>query len=714
MSASPADRTPGRTPNGAGPQVMRRPKTADPLMRPNKKKRPPQPNLANGTVGGRPDGAAILARGPQQNMLHPLGKPRQPDVRSNKPPPLASVAGSGIATSAFTEPVKGSYTDIPLVTTKRELMEGLRHHVARFASRQNVDPTDSDVFTRPVRLHRRDPRMKPGVADGFKDEDDDGLPTEERERRDREKTEREAQREADAAQIAPSAEKGPAQRKIPFGKKVQTVYRNDQTEEQKARSKLKYEETLPWHLEDFDNKSIWVGSYEEALSGQYIALNYDGGVFRIIPLEKWYKFNQKKNKIKTYSLEEAEKKMDAKPKEAVWTKQTQERKLRDEKEGLHKRIAKGLFVVGKTEDMDRKDDNMNFKAEHGEVDELDFEEDRFADDEETPYMEAAKDAEEKEAETRIKLDQLQANAFDMRDEKEYEEQSEEERKANAQLKQFGKRVKKTIVKREKNYIYESDSGQDPYSESSESEDTEAELAKAEERKKEEAKAANASDREKAKTPKISSGASSRGTNTPSGRASKNPLPPTKPSSSLKRPGSPNMSEASGNESSRKKHKKNGFAASQPPQPPSRPMSPNLAPPSSSAPAVGSKRPRSNAGSGSEGEAAGSGGEMSDNTRRRVKLKLSQPSANGTPQLSRAGSPSAPPARTGTPATESAVLPLPTAEELRSKIPPQGISVTKLVAIYKTQVVDDERKKAFTKLMKDNSRYDKESKLLKPV
>lgn len=183
---------------------------------------------------------------------------------------------------------------------------------------------------------------------------------------------------------------------------------------------------------------------------------------------------------------------------------------------------------------------------------------------------------------------------------------------------------------------------------SESEDTEAELAKAEERKKEEARMANTSDREKSKHSKFSSGASSRGTNTPSGRPSKHHLPSTKPSSSLKRPGSPNISEASGNESSRKKHKKNGVSSSQTIQAPSRPTSPSLVPPNSSAPGAGIKRPRSNAGSGSEGEAAGSGGEMSDGARRRIKLKLSQPSANGTPARSRAVSPSAPPARTGTP------------------------------------------------------------------
>lgn len=355
-----------------------------------------------------------------------------------------------------------SFTDYPLLTTKRALMEGLRHHVARFASRQSVDPTDTENFTRPVRLHRRDPRMLPGGIGGVKEEDEEGLPPEERERISREKAEREAQREADNAQIAPSADKGASQRKIPFGKKVQTVYRNDQTEEQKARSKLKYEETLPWHLEDFDNKSIWVGSYEEALSGHYVALAQDSdGRFRMIPLEKWYKFNSK-NKFKTLSLEEAEKKMGAKPREGAWAKQKQEQKVKDEEEIRNQKWAKGLFV-GKSER--RQDDGTtNVKAEYGEVDDLDFEEDRFADDEETPYMETIKDADEKETENRIKQDQLQANLFDLRNEKEYEELSEEERKANEQLKQFGRRVKKTLVKREKNYNYESNS-ENPYSES---------------------------------------------------------------------------------------------------------------------------------------------------------------------------------------------------------------------------------------------------------
>lgn len=308
------------------------------------------------------------------------------------------------------------------------------------------------------------------------------------------------------------------------------------------------------------------------------------------------------------------------------------------------------------------------------------------------------------------------------------------------------------------------------------------MLKEEERKKEAERKANASDQEKAKKSKAPSEASTRGTNTPSGRFSKHPLPSAS-SKSLKRPGSPNISEASGNESSRKKHRKfdGKVGSSQPIQPPSRPTSPNLLPPSSSAPdgarpAISrnpssfSRHPRSNAGSGSEGEAAGSAAEMSDGTRRKQTLKLNMGSSKkGTPQGSRAGSPDrgagAPTAivRTGTPSssgmfghspniiawllevpyadnTLTAVAaaavnannnannnnannanakepepPLPTAEELRAMIPPQGLTLNELLIAFGIKKgVDGDRKTQFTKLMRANSRWDSSSKLLYPL
>lgn len=187
MSASPAGHTPGRTPNGGAPPIVRRPKKADPLVRPNSKKRGTHLTQPNGATVNHASGSAAALRGPPQKMPHHHGKPRPRDVRPS-PPPHALEAGSGIKANGFSDP-KESFTDFPLVITKRALMEGLRHHVARFASKQEVDPSNKEEFTRPVRLHRRDPRLAPEGSGGIKEEED-GLPAEERERRDQERAQR--------------------------------------------------------------------------------------------------------------------------------------------------------------------------------------------------------------------------------------------------------------------------------------------------------------------------------------------------------------------------------------------------------------------------------------------------------------------------------------------------------------------------------------------
>jgi transcription initiation factor TFIIF subunit alpha len=93
--------------------------------------------------------------------------------------------------------------------------------------------------------------------------------------------------------------------------------------------------------------------------------------------------------------------------------------------------------------------------------------------------------------------------------------------------------------------------------------------------------------------------------------------------SLKRPGSPTLSESSGNESTRKKQKKVTAAALG-----SRPGTPGLS-------QTTVRRPKITAGSGSDGEATA--GEMSDGAMQKKKIKLVG-SSRGTPSASRAGSP----------------------------------------------------------------------------
>ena len=381
---------------------------------------------------------------------------------------MGLAASSGSGTSGFSSPpVASTYHDYPLVLSKRAIAEGFRHHVARFASKRKVDPRNSEEFVRPVRLHRRDPRAPPGGAGGVRAEDTamtgmEGMDDKERERQEILKAERDAKREIDMAQVAPSVTVG-APRQGKNLKKTEQVYRNDTTEEQKKQSQLRYEEALPWHLEDFDNKSTWVGNYEAALSDSYamMVLGQDG-VLRLVPLEKWYKFTQK-NQFKTLTADEAEVRFNKKVKDPRWFMDSEETRQKRKQEQENKKYASGLFL-GKWEKGGGGSGSAApiTKHENADADDLDFQEDRFADDEENMNL-FEEDQETKETEERIKKDQLQANVFDMKEEKEYEKQEKLEKKEKELTKKFGKRTKKGLIKHEKNYVYDSDTSSNPYS-----------------------------------------------------------------------------------------------------------------------------------------------------------------------------------------------------------------------------------------------------------
>lgn len=193
-----------------------------------------------------------------------------------------------------------------------------------------------------------------------------------------------------------------------------------------------------------------------------------------------------------------------------------------------------------------------------------------------------------------------------------------------------------------------------------------------------------------------------GANTPSGRKEKHGDPSRKsqvPSSSMKRPGSPNLSEASGNESSRKKakkhhsHSKSGTATPRPD---------GLA---SRQPSFAAGR----AGSGSETE-----GNMSSRPGQKVRHVMSP---NGTPRGSRAASPA-----TGAPSTKSAsgsraASPpnttgvVPTKEEIRAQIPDSGISIKNLSNHFKSRGIPKEKQMDFIRLVREVATTNKENGLL---
>ncbi|KAL3420112.1 transcription initiation factor IIF subunit alpha [Phlyctema vagabunda] len=645
MSASPSGMSNGRTPTpnagpGGPPQFVRKAKAADPLRARKKPVRRPM-NPANPSTNG-----LAPAQKPYQGAaqgLYPLPQPASNLPKSN---------------GDWTHAPQGDYQDFPLITTKRALKEGLRCHIARFAAKREIDPTDQEDFTRPLALHRRDPRQPPRAEAAKEDDPTAGveLDSKEREKLEILKAEKDARRAADLAQIAPSGNNAAAlaaKKTQAFrNEKTSQVHRVDRTAKQKKESDLRYEEALPWHLEDADSKNTWVGNYEAALSDTNVVLIMDGNNFRMVPIEKWYKFTPK-NQFKTLTIEEAEAQMSKKTKESRWVMKTQEKQKKEEEDQNNRRQAYGLYTV-KSESSTFK----NAKKETQDADDLDFEaDDLFQDDDEQVTVEPDKDEDVKDAKDRIKREQLGANLFGDADEGEVDLELNEEKREAEKRKKLGKGVKKALKKREQNLIYDSES-EHPYSSSSDDDTSDEEKQKEIDRKKDE----EAKNKIKLES-KVASGTSSKGTNTPLGRPPKQ-ADPMKKSKSLKRPGSPNLSEteASGNESSRKKHKKHGTST---PIPGSRPMSPAPGSQSGQTPRksstvklnVNSKLSESKSsasGAMSDGEATG--GEMSDGAggkNRKIKLKIGGASPMGSrvgsPAPGRAGSAGAGGSRAGSPA-----------------------------------------------------------------
>jgi len=529
----------------------------------------------------------------------------------------------------------GQYTDYPVVISKKSLLEKIRHHVIRFQG-QDVDPRNQKEFTRPLKLHRRDARAPlPGTKEYLEEQ--------ERRKDASFKAEIDPERAAAMAEIAPSASK-PRKPMKQNKKKIMGFVKRDETEGKTTESMIRYEEAMPWQLEDFDNKQIWGGVYEAALSETWAQLEFQGDKFVVTPVEKWYKF-QPRTRIDPEKLKQIQEQNRARTKreesdEPNWIKKLGDKNARDAEEEKMDRKARGLYSAKGVDE----GDTAGFAGGGEDGDEIDFEED-FADDEAPPAIEGEEE-DIKHVEQRVKRDMLKANVFAIKEETDYDKEELQERLLREQEKRFGKTLRKALVKREKNLKYESNSD-NPYSSSvraegtlsvllltasqSESIDTEAEEERKRQEEAEKAEADKSSPEKGKKDPP--SATNTKGTNTPSHRAEKR-----NPSNSLKRPGSPNLSDVSGNESARKKQKmkptigtsKLGTGVNTPNGPPSRPRSPAV-------PINGNAAPPRLAGAGSGSDTdAGSAGE---HKRRLLKLNSPRGGSPSTSQMpSRAGSP----------------------------------------------------------------------------
>jgi transcription initiation factor TFIIF subunit alpha len=526
------------------------------------------------------------------------------------------------------EVLRREYTDkgaivLPLVMTRRD-MKDLRYHIMRLQSKGRVDIQDDRQFTPPIRLHRRDPRAPPSGAGAQYEEEDtkeDLEEIKERERIEIAKEERRKVREENQSKIAPTGvKKTPA-----FQKKLEQKFRPDNTPEAEKRRLLKYEETLPWHLEDFDNKQTWVGVYESELSESHVMLTtaFENGrdVVQMVPLERWYKFAVK-GKVKQTTVDQVEEKIVKQEKLPKFLTNIEKMSMKRELDHEKLRTARMWTRSGAGDDDEGApprrqrldDDDMPRVKREADADDIDFNmEEDFADDEEgLNGLLEGEETDVKDATERLKRDMLAAAAFDLRNEDEVYREEERAREEAEKQRQLEKSIRKALTKREKNPDYDTDRS-NPYESSSDESDDDSETERRKAKEEEERKAAEQNG--KADADKTASGSSTKGSNTPSG--SHRPVDVNK----KKRPGSPNLSEASGNESSRKKHKKKHDKAT-------------------------------DASRNTDSEMT----DVSKSRTQKLKVRMGNGSTSGSPGGSRAGSPAAPQlngSRAGSPAGPAA-------------------------------------------------------------
>ncbi|GAA6035047.1 hypothetical protein JCM8097_002160 [Rhodosporidiobolus ruineniae] len=282
-------------------------------------------------------------------------------TNSPMPSPLPSASSS-------------SYSDFVLRSSAPPSVSGWKHNVMKFNSlgSKAIDPSDTELFTRPVKLNRKDPRTVRRLTDEDRERhnqrareraaraagqmDVDAKPAEgdvKGEVKDEDgagdgadgKKEKE---ELDASLVGKGANGvGLPNRRGPggqFKKKTKRVY----VSSEEAR-RLKREEWQPWVLEDDEGQERWIGRLEggagevdatkaksatvtaqqqqaqkngaglagwrpaaaasEAGGGgsSYVAFVFgdNGDEFKVVPIHRWYRFNQGP-KYLTLAEEEAE------------------------------------------------------------------------------------------------------------------------------------------------------------------------------------------------------------------------------------------------------------------------------------------------------------------------------------------------------------------------------------------------------------------------
>lgn len=372
------------------------------------------------------------------------------------------------------------WQDIPLKCCTKEEVKDIRYHIMKFQSKQNVDIVEN--FTKPVRLHRKDPRniqfhlTREELDKRKREEEEAKVEKEKVKQEDIEAAEQEAiangedpkkidRFEADMSQVAPDGGARKAKKSL-FKRKTRQI--NLMNEEKR---KLRYEEYYPWVMEDYDGKNVFVGNYEAGSSDtQHVLFVFDKDGFKMVPAEKVYKFTQR-NKYATLTLEEAEAKMEKNSSVPRWLMRhmednsslegaTADQRFRHSA-GPSSSVNAGAAAASNNRRRLRTVLSVSTANERdSDHDDLDFDEE-FADDEEAPIMDGDEE-ENKLSEQKIKKEMLKAAHFDGQSDAEVDDddiddlfETEKSRKVDKE----GKKLRKVLNKTEGG-VYDSDDDDD--------------------------------------------------------------------------------------------------------------------------------------------------------------------------------------------------------------------------------------------------------------
>ena len=247
-----------------------------------------------------------------------------------------------------------------------------------------------------------------------------------------------------------------------FKKKTKIFFQGD---EEEFDEQVRETEAVPWLLEDFDAQHSFVGKLEGGQSSNYVFFVNQGDEFRIIPVNKWYRF-QSKLSYHTLSIEEAETQMAAKKKDDVsrWLmKNRPAQKLSEEDVSSASAASDGPKLMklaekvlnNENEQRRRQAQMRRSKIEDSRRgEELDFDE-LFDDDEGNDNFGGL-------------LDDLQP-----------EDSNEPTKKSNYKLSNEGKAMKKIVrhLDKSNDIIYASDDENDPYASDYENDEDEDDFDK---------------------------------------------------------------------------------------------------------------------------------------------------------------------------------------------------------------------------------------------